>query len=80
MSSFVYCLDLICPSLQLLSTTTKHTLTFIVRRVENATALGEQRQALHGGFVLYYTTSLSRLRLHVVRLYLHCGILHWADI
>ena len=29
-----------------------------------------------GGFV----NSLSRLRLRIARLYLHCGISHWADI
>ena len=27
-----------------------------------------------------YAQSLSRLRLRVARLYLHCGISHWADI
>ena len=30
--------------------------------------------------VVYCANSLNRLHLRVVRLYLHCGILHWADI
>ena len=28
----------------------------------------------------YFANSLSQLLLCVVRLYLHCGISHWADI
>ena len=30
--------------------------------------------------VVYCANSLNQLRLHVVRLYLLCGISHWADI
>ena len=37
--------------------------------MKNATALGEQTQ-----FLQYCANSLSRLRLRVVRLYLHCRI------
>ena len=33
-----------------------------------------------GGRGCVCTNSLSRLHLRVARLYLHCGISHWADI
>ena len=49
-------------------------------------ALGEQRCVLHRArararaAVVYCSNPLSWLRLHVARLYLHCGISHWVDI
>ena len=45
--------------------------------LENAASLGELTRVLHRQF---YINSLNRLRLHVARLYLHCGILHCMDI
>ena len=47
--------------------------------------VGCKHRASEGVFYIYaaadlYVKSLSRLRLHVARLYLHCGISHWTDI
>ena len=62
-----------------LCTVKKHvTHAQCVIHVENATTWGEGTEFYIGG--LYCTTSLSWLHLSVARLYLHCGISHWADI
>ena len=46
--------------------------------IENVTVMGKRRPVLHR-VVVYCAASLSRLRLHVACLYLHCGISHRAD-